>query len=163
MSWFNRLKQTHRSPTELLSSILYDEDTFYNKFAQDLLSAKQEVIIESPFISTKRMIMLRSLFEKLIQKRVKVHIFTRSPYEHCGEYEIQSEEEIQYFEKLGVQIFLCLGNHHRKLAMVDRTILWEGSLNILSQTHSREIMRRMDSKKMTEEMFKFLRFGRWIS
>jgi len=63
---------------------------------------------------------------------------------------------------LGVQVLLCVGNHHRKLAILDRKILWEGSLNILSQTHSREIMRRIDSSKLTGEMFKFLKLERWI-
>jgi phosphatidylserine/phosphatidylglycerophosphate/cardiolipin synthase-like enzyme len=146
----------------LNTSILYDEATFYNKFTKDLLAAKEEVIIESPFISTKRMRNLRPIFEKLINRGVKVYIFTRDPKEHGQEYEVQSEAEIRYFEVLGVQVLLCVGNHHRKLAILDRKILWEGSLNILSQTHSREIMRRIDSRKLTEEMFNFLKFKQWI-
>lgn len=71
-----------------------------------------------------------------------------------------AEEEIQYFEALGVQVLLCVGNHHRKLAILDRKVLWEGSLNILSQTHSREIMRRIDSKELTIEMFNFLKLNK---
>lgn len=160
MNLFHRSNQNYSS--DLLASILYDERTFYNQFKYDLLLAQKEVIIESPFISTHRMNELRSLFEKLIQKGVKVYIFTRDPKEHCEEYELQSEAEILYFEKLGVQILLCVGNHHRKLAMIDRAILWEGSLNILSQVKSREIMRRIESTKLTSEMFNFLRFSRWI-
>ncbi|HLL61169.1 MAG TPA: phospholipase D-like domain-containing protein [Candidatus Nitrosocosmicus sp.] len=159
MNFFNR---SQGAIPDLLSSILYDETTFYNQFKHDLLLAQKEVIIESPFISTHRMQELRSLFEKIIHKGIKVYIFTRDPKEHCEEYEMQSEAEVQYFERLGVQVLLCIGNHHRKLAMVDRKILWEGSLNILSQIHSREIMRRTVSPKMTQEMFDFLKFSRWI-
>jgi phosphatidylserine/phosphatidylglycerophosphate/cardiolipin synthase-like enzyme len=159
MNIFNRNSQ---ASSDMLTSILYDETTFYNKFLHDLLQAQKEVIIESPFISTHRMNELRSLFKKLIHKGVKVYIFTRDPKEHTGEFKIQAEEEIQYFEKLGVQVLLCVGNHHRKLAMIDRSVLWEGSLNILSQIHSREIMRRINSIKMTQEMFGFLKFNRWI-
>jgi phosphatidylserine/phosphatidylglycerophosphate/cardiolipin synthase-like enzyme len=160
MNLFHRSNQN--TSIDLLASNLYDERTFYNQFKHDLLLAQKEVIIESPFISTHRINELRSLLEKLIQKGVKVYIFTRDPKEHCEEYELQSEAEIRYFEELGIQIFLCEGNHHRKLSMIDRKILWEGSLNILSQVHSREIMRRIDSAKLTIEMFNFLRFSRWI-
>ncbi|RJQ24767.1 hypothetical protein C4577_07085 [Candidatus Parcubacteria bacterium] len=90
MSWFNRSKVQTPSP-DLAISILYDEKTFYNRFTRDLLDAKEEVIIESPFITTKRMTALRPIFEKLINKGVKVYIMTRDPREHSEEYEIQSE------------------------------------------------------------------------
>ncbi|MBI2314952.1 hypothetical protein HYU93_02740 [Candidatus Daviesbacteria bacterium] len=161
MSWFNRSK-VQDPPADLATSILYDERTFYNRFTRDLLNSKDEVIIESPFISSRRMRELRHIFERLINKGVKVFIITRDPREHSDGYEKQSEYEIRYFEALGVQVLLCVGNHHRKLAILDRKVLWEGSLNILSQTHSREIMRRIDSKKLAEDMFKFLKLEKWI-
>ncbi len=106
--------------------------------------------------------MLRPVFEKLINKGVKIHIMTRDPKEHEMGMEIQSEEEIRYCEVLGIDVLLCVGNHHRKLAILDGKILWEGSLNILSQTHSREIMRRIYNKETAEEMFQFLRLDRFI-
>ena len=162
MSWFKGSKVHKNPPLDLATSILHDETTFYNQFTCDLLTAKEEVIIESPFITTKRMRQLRPVFDRLISKEVKVYIMTRDPREHTDEYAVQSENEIRYFETLGVQVVLCVGNHHRKLAILDRKILWEGSLNILSQTHSREIMRRIDSSKLTGEMFKFLKLERWI-
>lgn len=162
MNWFKRSNDSSNISSDLVTSILYDEVTFYNQFILDLSAVSREVIIESPFISSNRMRRLRPIFRKLINKDVKVFIMTRDPKEHVEEYEIQSEEEIRYFESIGVQVLLCVGNHHRKLAILDRKILWEGSLNILSQTHSREIMRRIDSKSLSEEMFKFLKLGKWI-
>ena len=51
-----------------------------------------------------------------------------------------SESAIQTFETLGIQVYVTRNEHHHKLAILDRQILWEGSLNILSQTKSREIM-----------------------
>ncbi|HPI41140.1 MAG TPA: hypothetical protein PLJ21_10075, partial [Pseudobdellovibrionaceae bacterium] len=82
--------------------------------------------------------------------------------DHSDGYETQSESEIEALEALGIQVFLCIGNHHRKLAIIDRKVLWEGSLNILSQTRSREIMRRLDGGGFAEDMFNFLNFGRYI-
>ena len=162
MSWFNRSTDSNNTSSDLATSILYDETTFYKQFIRDLSVVSDEVIIESPFISTNRAKQLRPIFEKLIKKGVKVFVITRDPKEHSEEYEIQSEDEIRYFETIGVQALLCIGNHHRKLAILDRQILWEGSLNILSQIHSREIMRRIDSKSLSEQMFKFLKLKKWV-
>ena len=144
------------------NSGLFDEKTFYDQFIRDLQKCKTEVIIESPYITSSRMTTLYPVFEKLIRQDVKVNVVTRDPREHFESMEEQSEEEIRRFERLGVQVFLCVGNHHRKLAILDRKVLWEGSLNILSQTHSREIMRRIDNKEISTEMFDFLKLKKFL-
>src|SRR3989344_6929814 len=100
----------------MLNSSLHDESTFYPQFVGDLLHASREVVIESPFITAQRMKTLYPVFEKLISKDISVYIFTRDPAEHSDTYKIQSEEAIRRFEELGVQVLLCTGNHHRKLA-----------------------------------------------
>ena len=148
--------------TALFSSGLYDETTFYSRFRHDLLRASREVVIESPFIATERARTLYPLFQTLIDRGVRVYVVTRDPMEHSETMEAQSEAEIQRFEALGVQVLLCTGNHHRKLAILDRQVLWEGSLNILSQGRSREIMRRIESKEVATEMFEFLNFGNFL-
>ena len=146
----------------LISSKLYDEKTFYQTFLRDLEHCHEEIVIESPYITYQRMKTFDRFFEKLIEKGAKIYFITRDPKEHDESMEIQSEEVISYCEKIGIQVLLCLGNHHRKLAILDRKVLWEGSLNILSQTYSREIMRRIENRELTMEMFNFLKLERFI-
>lgn len=145
-----------------LNSQLYDEKTFYQTFWRDLENCQEEVVIESPYITYQRMKTFDRIFEKLIKKGVKVFFITRDPKEHEMGMEIQSEEVISCCERIGIQVLLCLGNHHRKLAILDRKILWEGSLNILSQTYSREIMRRIQDEEVTIEMFNFLKLSKFL-
>jgi phosphatidylserine/phosphatidylglycerophosphate/cardiolipin synthase-like enzyme len=144
------------------TSCLYDEKSFYKAFLKDLEQCQKEVIIESPFITSGRMKTLWPILRKQYVRGVKIFIVTRDPKEHLDSYESQSESEIEALEAIGIQVLLCTGNHHRKLAIIDRTILWEGSLNILSQIHSREIMRRLEGGGFAVDMFKFLNFGRYI-
>ena len=160
MSWFRKSKTENQLLPDIASSILYDETTFYNQFRHDLLAAEEEVIIESPYITVQRLRMLKPIFEKVVKRGVNVFIVTRNPQEHDEVMAQHAEAGIRFFEALGPQVLLCDGGHHRKLALIDRKILWEGSLNILSQSHSREFMRRIESKKLTEEMFKFLKFDK---
>jgi len=146
----------------VFNSTLYDEKTFYGVFLSDLKTCRHEVFIESPYITTKRAEMLTPLFRALLSKGVKIYVMTRDPKEHEEKMEYQSEDAISQFERMGVQVLLCIGNHHRKLAIIDRKILWEGSLNILSQTNSREIMRRINNEKLAIQMFDFLKLGRFL-
>ena len=146
----------------MCNSSLFDEKTFYQTFLDDLKNCRKEVIIESPFITSSRMKTFDRVFQNLLEKSVKIYIITRDPSEHDGGYEVQSEEAVRWCEEIGIQVLLCKGNHHRKLAILDRKILWEGSLNILSQVKSREIMRRIDSEDTTMETFEFLKLGKVI-
>lgn len=144
------------------ASELHDEKTFYSRFLKDLSVCTKEVIIESPYIIADRAKVFLPLFTNMLKKQVKIYVMTRDPNEHMGGMEVQSEATIRAFEVIGVQTLLCRGNHHRKLALLDRQIVWEGSLNILSQTHSREIMRRIASEGMAKQMFDFLQYERFI-
>lgn len=161
--FLKRLKVLHDS---LIKSKLFDENTFYEAFIKDLENAREEVYIESPFITTKRVHTLRPIFEKLISRNINLYILTRDPIEQDEYMKPQEENEIEYFEDIGAQVYIarCDNNKmfHRKLAIIDRKILWEGSLNILSQKHSREFMRRIIGKQMAMQMFKFLNLGKII-
>lgn len=150
------------STQDIDQSSLFDEKTFYPTFLKDLLNCQNEVIIESPYITHERMKVLIPIFNDLLSRNVKICIITRDPREHTRSLAIQSEIEIQRFERMGVRTLLCPGSHHRKLAILDRKILWEGSLNILSQVNSKEIMRRIDSEALATEMFEFLNFEKYF-
>ena len=164
MNRFLRLcvqKALNLSP-ELVHSRLYDDSTFYHQFMNDLRHCKHEVIIESPFISSQRVYSLIRSFEALVARKVKVYVITRDPDEHDLALKQQAEVEIRKFEAIGVQVLITTDYDHRKLAILDRKILWEGSLNILSQCYSREIMRRIESEDQAQDMFRFIRLGKYI-
>ena len=141
---------------ELLNSALYDQTSFYRTFKQDLRNCTQEAIIESPFITEKRMASLLPLFRTLTNRGVRIVVNTRSPVEHDEVYRPQAENVIAILQAMGVLV-LYTGGHHRKLAILDRAILWEGSLNILSQNDSCEIMRRIQSVALAQQLVEFIR------
>ena len=56
---------------------------------------------------------------------------------------------------MGIEVIMT-GAHHRKLAIIDDDILWEGGLNVLSQNDSCEIMRRIKSNEVFKQMMQFI-------
>lgn len=87
----------------MFSSSLHNESTFYPKFVNDLRNAEDEVIIESPFITSGRMKKLFPIFRSLVKKDVQIYVVTRDPSEHLQPMNFQAEREIRRFENVGVE------------------------------------------------------------
>lgn len=139
-------------PMPALSSQLYDERTFYSAFVKDLTNCNKVAIIESPYLTRKRATYLADTLRKLTSRGVAVRVNTREPSHHTPQLEQEAWGAIGILQTAGVKVFLCSDMRHRKLAVLDDTILWEGSLNILSQNNSREIMRRTVSPEQCRQM-----------
>lgn len=140
----------------VFTSRLFDNDTFYPAFEKDLYYCRSEAVIESPFITLRRVDHLLPVLQKAIRRGVRVTVNTKPLDEHDEYMRLEAESGIAQLQGIGVNI-LFTGGHHRKFATFDRKILWEGSLNILSQNDSCEIMRRIESNILTEQMLRFTR------
>jgi phosphatidylserine/phosphatidylglycerophosphate/cardiolipin synthase-like enzyme len=147
-----RLFHRKADPSHILASSLHDEGSFYKVFIKDLKHCNESVVIESPYLTVRRTYYLAPLFKKLKKQGIKVRINTREPYHHTSQLREEAWDAIAILQKVGVKVYLCKDLRHRKLAIIDNTVLWEGSLNILSQNHSREIMRRSVSKELCKQM-----------
>jgi phosphatidylserine/phosphatidylglycerophosphate/cardiolipin synthase-like enzyme len=148
------------SASHLLTSKLYDNQAFYPALERDLLSCKQNVLIESPFLTTRRLNTLRPVLRKLVSRGVRIVVNTRDPHEHEGILLYEAQQSVAILQGMGVEV-LYTGNHHRKLVICDRTILWEGSLNVLSQNTSCEVMRRIASQELAVQMLKFIKLEKY--
>jgi phosphatidylserine/phosphatidylglycerophosphate/cardiolipin synthase-like enzyme len=145
----------------LVTSQLYNEQSFYPAFFTDVKRATSSIIIESPFISQRRLRNLYSVVERAIQRGVCVTINTRNPECHDDVMRQAAINGIAMLQGMGA-VVLYTGNHHRKLAIIDRRILYEGSLNILSQSDSCEVMRRIESEVLAEEMLRFAKLEKYL-
>lgn len=108
----------------------------------------------------KRVTSLLPTIRKLLNKDVKVIINTKPLDEQSPELYHQAYWSIARLQSLGVLVLFTNG-HHRKLAIIDDEILWGGSLNILSQNDSCELMRRIVSIETVKEAICFTGFKRW--
>ena len=151
-----------RNSTMLSGDIqMYDQDTFYKSFEKDLLLAQNEVIIESPFITVKRINELLPIFTRLRSRGVGITINTRNPEEHDANYEAQALQSIAALQELDVRVLYTV-KHHRKIAVIDKTIVWNGSLNILSQNDSCEIMWRVNSSDTAYRLLGYINVKGYI-
>jgi len=101
------------------------------------------------------------VFIKLRQRGVYIVVNTRNPEEHDYEYEEQATIAIRAMQEIDIKVFYTV-KHHRKLTVIDKEILWEGSLNILSQHDSCEMMRRIESRALVEQLLKFIGMNKYL-
>lgn len=153
---------SRKPQSELGVTSLFDQSTFYPAFQKTIRACRQELIIESPFITMKRIYLLLPELRRLQRRGAKIIINTRPPQEHDDYLRTQAEEAIELLLSMDVQI-LFTGGHHRKLAIIDRKILWEGSLNILSQNDSCEIMRQTESAQIAKNMIEFIKLSKFLN
>lgn len=143
------------------TSRLYNQVSFDTSFSKDIDHCRNSLVIESPFIRLNRVHNLMPVFKKLRRRGVCIVINTREPIEHNSEYQIQAEEAITMMQDIGIRVLYTV-KHHRKLAIIDHSILWEGSLNILSYYDSCEIMRRTVSLEEAEILINFIGMQKYL-
>jgi uncharacterized protein YqfB (UPF0267 family) len=144
-------------PQEPPKDCLFNEVSFYTAFTKDVLAAKREVIIYSPFVSKYRAETVFGAVAKLTNRNIDVFIFTRPVAEYEARQRDQVRSVLAHFEELGAFVYCLPGGIHEKIAIIDREILWEGSLNILSQRSSREMMRRSVNETLAIQVLGYLR------
>lgn len=143
-----------------MNTNLYDQNSFYKAVTRDIYRAKSLVIIESPFITKKRTIEMLPIMAKLVRRGVRLVVNTKPLEEQNDTLYGQALWSIEQMQLIGVVVLMTVG-HHRKLIIIDDNITWEGSLNMLSQYDSCEIMRRIDSREVTLQTLRFLRLDRF--
>lgn len=114
------LSQLLRRPTNvspgLLDSKLFDEKTFYPAFLKDLNDCGCELIIESPFITRRRLQHLLPTLQKLKERNVRIIINTKDPRELDEEQRDRTNQLVASLLHKGIQVIYTHG-HHRKIAI----------------------------------------------
>ncbi len=147
---------------ELLTSELFNEETFYSAFTKDLKVCQSELIIECPFVTNRRLGQLLPTLQKLKEQKVRIVVNTRDPQTNDDEdRRDDAHRAVSKLQHIGVHV-LYTGGHHRKLVVIDRQVLYEGSLNVLSQNNSSEIMRRIESTQLAWQIIRFVGLDKYF-
>lgn len=154
------LSQRMYDTSSLLRSQLLNEEAFYDVFTRDIRRARKSIIIESPFITTRRLKSLLHELKRASKRGVLIVINTRDPDTHDNTMRWQAKTGVSWLQNMSASV-IYTGNLHRKLAIVDHNILYEGSLNILSQSDSCEMMRRTDSAELVRQIIRFTNLRKW--
>ena len=139
------------------SNSIFDIENYKNRYEKDLLSSNKEIIISSPSIRGDKVDELNRLIKKRQESGVKIKIITWKPDEYrFGDstywMELQNNMRNNGFEMNLVEDY-CL-----RYCIIDREIVWYGSLNFLGKPDVEDNLMRVCSAKIAEELLS-LTFG----
>jgi len=136
--------------------IIMTQDRFYQSFCGDINQAKERVVIYSPFITQDRLAIMEPSIKSAVESGIKVFVITKALGDR-GKRELSTYRMLESaLEKWGV-VVIHKRRMHEKIAIIDNSILWMGSLNTLSFSSTQEIMERRFSKDVVEDFIKTLR------
>ncbi|MGQ0555999.1 MAG: AAA domain-containing protein [Nitrospiraceae bacterium] len=136
---------------------LHSEQSFYPALAADLSRATSSLVIFSAFATPEGLYRWFPLFSECLQRGVKVRIVTRTLDNQTGS-EANKEELVGLIPLLrqsGI-VFEMRPLPHEKVIVIDDETVWHGSLNMLSQNKSNEVMTRTVSRSFAKEMLSML-------
>jgi hypothetical protein len=137
---------------------IYDIDTYLFIYEKDLQEADKEIVISSPYMSRNKVIkLIRSLKEKQ-ESGVKVTIVTLHPNVYRYGRESHRVELLELLRTAGFHIEL-VEEDCKRYAVIDKEIVWYGSINLLSKEDVEDNIMRVVSKEIAAELLE-MTFGK---
>lgn len=133
--------------------IIFDKQSFLPAYCNDLMSAKREIIIVSPFISKKRVQYMLEYLRAAVKKQVKVVVVTRPQEDFNGKHPAGLEEALELLKEEQISLIFRT-NIYQKFAVIDQKLVWYGSINLLSFGSSEESIMRLQSPNVAYELIK---------
>jgi len=133
--------------------IIFDHQNFLPVYENDLANVRKEIVIVSPFVTKRRIQQASPLISTALHKQLKVSIVTRPITDYKEGQTLR--EMFAELESMGLQI-VFKSNIHQKFAIIDQSIVWYGSINLLGYGRSEETMMRLESANIACELLKSL-------
>lgn len=135
------------------TDIIFDKSNFWPVYSKDILNAAKEVFIVSPFMTKKRVMQTLQYLSSAISNQVKVQVMTRPIGDFKDKDKIALEYCVNVVRDVGVTLILK-SNIHQKFTIIDQSIVWYGSINLLSFGNAEESMMRLGSPNIAYELLK---------
>ena len=126
------------------ADLIYDGKSFYPVYCQDLKSAKNEILIVSPFMKIRRLNSLVTFLSEAILNKATVKVVTRPPEEYREKDQAGVIACTEYLKGYGITVSYRSG-FHQKFTIIDQRITWYGSVNFLSFGSAEESIMRLES------------------
>jgi len=128
---------------------IFDNHTFFPIYSADILAARNEVLIVSPFLANRRIL---SALDYLTAAKARVTVVTKPPDNYFDKDRVKISDCIKQLTEHGITV-KTKNRIHQKFAIMDQRIVWYGSINLLSYGASMESVMRIENMDIAGELF----------
>ena len=133
---------------QVIANSIFDCDNYLEVFEKDVCAASARVIISSPSLSAGKVRWMLSLLQN---KNISALVFTTNPALYPEDGREHHIELIQRLQTSGVRVILQNCGFER-YAILDDSLVWYGSMNLLSKEKEDDSLMRLVSPAIAEEL-----------
>ena len=135
------------SPIEEIHSI-FDSNSFFPVYSSDIMTAKTEVVIVSPFLTMRRVV---AAMQYLNVANARLTVITRPQDSYAEKDRGRIDACMNMLNNCGITV-KTKDRIHQKFAVIDQRLVWYGSVNLLSYSNSEESIMRIESVDIAGEL-----------
>ena len=157
----NRMKSYKRIGYDIFTSertekqnanAIFDIDSYSEIYQRDLKEASSSIIISSPVIMMNKVVSMVSLLKEKQAAGVKVSVLTWHPDMYTFGNSDQRYETIEFLRDEGIYVNLVQERFCEHYAIIDSSIVWYGSVNLLGKEDIDDNIMRVESRSIAEEL-----------
>ncbi len=134
-------------------NVIYGTHSFAPVMQQDFECAKTCILIVSPFLGKRRLDKILEWLKPARAKGIVVQIVTRPPQNYRTDAVATIADGIAHLRNAGMEVTERAAIH-QKFVIIDKRLVWYGSLNLLSYGASEESLMRLASREVAAELEK---------
>ena len=133
------------------SLTILDALTLSAYFERDIIEADHEIKVASPDLRTRKVDRFLDLIRSRQEKGVNVTVVTRNPDETRYGDSADLAGIIREMQQSGVTV-RCTDDESQHYAVIDRTLVWHGGMNLLGKADVWDNLIRVNSPQAVEEL-----------
>ena len=133
---------------QVIANSIFDCDHYLEVFEKDVRSVSARIIISSPSLSARKVQWLLSILQ---DRNVTAIVFTTDPDIYPEDGREHHIELIQRLQASGVKV-ISQKHCYERYASIDDSLVWYGSMNLLSKEKEDDSMMRLVSQTIAEEL-----------
>ncbi len=158
--YHKRLRTYKKIGYEICSSIItekqetnsvYDMSSYLNVYQRDLAEANSEIIISSPGLNKTSLINFLNLVQRKQEDGVIITVVTLDAESYPAERVEAAAKLIEILRLNGINVVLKKYMHEH-FAIIDKEIVWYGSVNLLSSVKEEDNIMRIKSTEISQEL-----------
>ena len=137
-----------------VANSIFDSQNYFDVFEKDVVSASKSIVISSPSFSFKKVNWLCVESEHLQLRGVSVVVLTLDLEDYPEDGRDQHKSHIEHLISAGVNV-ITLHKYRERFAIIDKSLVWYGSMTLLSNEKEDDSLMRISNPAIAEELLEF--------
>ena len=136
---------------QVVGSSIFDWKSYLDVFDNDINSSQSEIVISSPGLGSRKVRNFIKDAAPLQEKGIRIAVMTLSPSAYPEDAAEHQTEMIAELQSVGITV-RRLDKCREHFAVIDNSIVWYGSMNLLSREKEEDSMMRIENESIAQEL-----------